>query len=177
MHNFTFQICLNLEKKDSSIYSDKFTHLKFACSVKQFGGRPCNGVLLLTSTGMLCAMLFPPTMSQTSVIITTESLAPIRILIKTADICYGKSKLYYHSLSEINELKNTLLSKLYWLICICFKVQWNLKEKKNHEVHLKTLTYLNKLEIQIWKILSYLHCSLRNSLVHSLWRRIERKRK
>lgn len=58
-------------------------------------------------------MLFPPTMSQTSVIITTESLAPIRILIKTADICYGKSKLYYHSLSEINELKNTLLSKLY----------------------------------------------------------------
>ncbi|XP_044744307.1 mediator of RNA polymerase II transcription subunit 16 [Coccinella septempunctata] len=85
------KICINPEKKDSSIYSDKFTHLKFACSVKQFGGRPCNGVLLLTSTGMLCAMLFPPTTSQTSVIITTESLAPIRILIKAADICFGKN--------------------------------------------------------------------------------------
>ncbi|KAL3286485.1 hypothetical protein HHI36_000991 [Cryptolaemus montrouzieri] len=85
------KICINPEKKDSSIYTEKFQHVKFACSVKQFGGRPANGAIFLTSTGMLCAVLFPQAISQTPVIMATESLAPTRIFIKTADICYGKS--------------------------------------------------------------------------------------
>lgn len=96
------KICINPEKKDSSVYTDKFTNVKFACSVKQFGGRPCNGALILTSTGMLCAMLFPQTTSQTSVIIATESLAPIRTLVKTADICYGKNGHFLVAVSSGN---------------------------------------------------------------------------
>ncbi|KAB0804725.1 hypothetical protein PPYR_01695 [Photinus pyralis] len=85
------KICLNSEKKDCSAYLDKFQHVKFACSVKQFGGRPANGTLLLTTTGMLAAVLLPQFTAQTSMIIATESLGATRIHIKTADICYGKN--------------------------------------------------------------------------------------
>lgn len=84
---------MNSEKKDSSSYTEKFQHIKFACSVKQFGGRPACGALLLTTTGMLAAILLPQPTSQTSMIIATESLGQTRIFIKTADICYGKSML------------------------------------------------------------------------------------
>lgn len=86
------QICLNSEKKDVYSYVEKFQHIKFSCSVKQFGGRPASGALILTTTGMLAAILLPQPTSQSPMIITTESLGPTRILIKTADICYGKSK-------------------------------------------------------------------------------------
>ncbi|KAL1502214.1 hypothetical protein ABEB36_007389 [Hypothenemus hampei] len=85
------KICLNTEKKDSSSYFDKFTHVKFASSVKQFGGRPANGALLLTTTGMLAAILLPQNTSQTPMVVATESLGTTRIFIKTADICYGKN--------------------------------------------------------------------------------------
>ncbi|XP_060526788.1 mediator of RNA polymerase II transcription subunit 16 isoform X2 [Cylas formicarius] len=85
------KVCLNTEKKDCSSYLEKFQHVKFACSVKQFGGRPANGALLLTTTGMLAAVLLPQNASQSGMVITTESLGPTRIFIKTADICYGKN--------------------------------------------------------------------------------------
>ncbi|KAJ8963199.1 hypothetical protein NQ318_018665 [Aromia moschata] len=84
-------ICLNSEKKDSSSYIEKFQHVKFACSVKQFGGRPASGALLLTTTGMLAAILLPQYTSQTPMLMATESLGPTRIYVKTADICYGKN--------------------------------------------------------------------------------------
>lgn len=87
------KVCLNSEKKDSSLYTEKFQHVKFACSVKQFGGRPANGALLLTTTGMLAAILLPHITSQNPLIMATESLGPTRIHVKTADICYGKSIL------------------------------------------------------------------------------------
>jgi hypothetical protein len=70
---------------------EKFHHVKFACSVKQFGGRPASGALLLTTTGMLCSILLPQSTSQLPMVVTTESLAPTRIFVKAADICYGKS--------------------------------------------------------------------------------------
>lgn len=89
-----FQICLNSEKKDSCLYTEKFQNVKFACSVKQFGGRPANGALLLTTTGMLAAILLPQFPSQGQVIMATESLGPTRIHIETADICYGKSNYF-----------------------------------------------------------------------------------
>ncbi|XP_071053506.1 mediator of RNA polymerase II transcription subunit 16 isoform X2 [Onthophagus taurus] len=86
------KICLNLEKKESSSYTEKFQNVKFSCSVKKFGSRPCNGALILTTTGMLAAILLPhPTSQSQSMIVATESLAATRIQIKTADICYGKN--------------------------------------------------------------------------------------
>ncbi|KAF5301612.1 hypothetical protein FQA39_LY10659 [Lamprigera yunnana] len=85
------KICLNLEKKDNSNYTEKFQHVKFACSVKQFGGRPANGTLMLTTTGMIAAVLLPQSTLQPSMFVVTESLAATRIHITTADICYGKN--------------------------------------------------------------------------------------
>ncbi|XP_017783710.1 PREDICTED: mediator of RNA polymerase II transcription subunit 16 isoform X2 [Nicrophorus vespilloides] len=83
--------CLNPEKKDSLFYNEKFQNVKFACSVKQFGSRPATGALLLTSTGLLAAIIIPHYTSQAPMIVATESLGPTRIYIKTADICYGKN--------------------------------------------------------------------------------------
>lgn len=85
------KIWLNPEKKDSSSYPEKFQHVKFAGSVKNFGGRPANGALLLTSTGMLAAIIIPHATSQTPMLLSTESLGATRIHIKCADICYGKN--------------------------------------------------------------------------------------
>ncbi|XP_074042596.1 mediator complex subunit 16 [Leptinotarsa decemlineata] len=85
------RICLNSEKKDSPSYTEKFQHVKFTPSVKQFGGRPASGALLLTTTGMLAAVLLPQPMCQTPMIMATESLGHTRTLVKTADICYGKN--------------------------------------------------------------------------------------
>lgn len=59
--------------------------------MKQFGGRPSSGVLLLTTTGMLAAVLLPQTTTQTPMVMATECLGPSRGFIKNADICYGKS--------------------------------------------------------------------------------------
>lgn len=94
------QICLNSEKKDSPSYIEKFQHVKFAASVKQFGGRPANGCLLLTTTGMLAAILLPQATSQTPMVFASESLGATRVHIKTADICYGKSIFYLISFWE-----------------------------------------------------------------------------
>ncbi|XP_030766821.1 mediator of RNA polymerase II transcription subunit 16 [Sitophilus oryzae] len=85
------KVCLNPEKKDTPSYIERYQHVKFACSVKQFGGRPATGALLLTTTGMLAAILLPQTTSQSPMVMATESLGPTRIFIKTADICYGKN--------------------------------------------------------------------------------------
>ncbi|CAG9855995.1 unnamed protein product [Phyllotreta striolata] len=85
------RIIFNTDKKDNSSYLEKFQHVKFACSVKQFGNKPAVGALLLTATGMLAVVLLPQPTSQTPMIVATESLGPTRIFIKTADICYGKN--------------------------------------------------------------------------------------
>ncbi|CAH0551682.1 unnamed protein product [Brassicogethes aeneus] len=98
------RICLNSEKKDSSSYNDKFQHLKFACSVKQFGGRPATGALLLTTTGMLAAVMLPQPTSQSPMIMATESLGPTRIFVKTADICYGKNGHFLLAVSSGNPI-------------------------------------------------------------------------
>lgn len=85
-------MCWNSEKKDASLYTEKFQHVRFQCSVKQFGGRPSIGALLLTSTGMLAAVMLPHHTSQAQPVVTTESLTLSRTLLSTVDICYGKSK-------------------------------------------------------------------------------------
>lgn len=41
---------------------------------------------------MLATVLLPQLTSQAQMNVATESLGPTRIHIKTADICYGKSK-------------------------------------------------------------------------------------
>ncbi|XP_025830176.1 mediator of RNA polymerase II transcription subunit 16 isoform X2 [Agrilus planipennis] len=114
------KINLNLEKKDSASYLEKFQHVKFSSSVRQFGGHPANGVLVLTVTGMLGAILLPQPISQTPMIVATESLGSSRVFIKTADICYGKNG---HFLLAVNS--GNIISPVQ-----CYKVQVRKVEEK-----------------------------------------------
>lgn len=53
---------------------------------------------------MLAVILLPQSTSQSSVVVATESLAPTRIHIKTADICYGKSNILFKVL--VSQIKH-----------------------------------------------------------------------
>lgn len=50
---------------------------------------------MLTTTGMLAAVVLPDLTTQAQPVVATESLGPTRHYIKTADICYGKSKFIF----------------------------------------------------------------------------------
>lgn len=81
-----------VEKKDSFQLNEKFGHLRVAPSVKSFGGRPLEGCLVVSSTGMVGVIVLAKD-SQTGILSSTsESLAAMRNRITTADICYGKSR-------------------------------------------------------------------------------------
>jgi len=92
---FFLQISLVAEKKDNTSYSEKFSHQRFAASVRHFGGRPVEGCLVISSTGMVGVVGLHPLqaghygMGLTS---TSDSLGTTRTHISTADICYGKSE-------------------------------------------------------------------------------------
>ena len=43
----------NSDKKDSVLYSDKVSRLKFAPSLSHFGGKPVTGWLAVTATGLV----------------------------------------------------------------------------------------------------------------------------
>lgn len=78
------------DKKDSIHYSEKFNHLPFAPSVRQFGGRAAEGVLIVTSTGMIGAVMITKDI-QNPLCYSTESLGSTRQKIKAVDLCYGKN--------------------------------------------------------------------------------------
>ncbi|XP_015110884.1 mediator of RNA polymerase II transcription subunit 16 [Diachasma alloeum] len=78
------------DKKDSIHYSDKFTNLLFAPSVRQFGGTAAEGVLVVSSTGMIGAILITRDITS-PICIATESLSSIRQRISSVDLCYGKN--------------------------------------------------------------------------------------
>lgn len=81
---------LMTDKKDSVHYSEKFNHLPFAPSVRQFGGRPAEGVLVVTGTGMVGAVMLTKDLSN-PVCFATESLGSTRQKISAVDLCYGKN--------------------------------------------------------------------------------------
>lgn len=78
------------EKKDSIHYSEKFNNLHFAPSVRQFGGRAADGVLVVSSTGMVGSVMITKSL-QNPLCCATESLGGTRQKITTGDICYGKN--------------------------------------------------------------------------------------
>ncbi|XP_043684832.1 mediator of RNA polymerase II transcription subunit 16 isoform X1 [Vespula pensylvanica] len=78
------------EKKDSIHYSEKFNHLPFAPSVRQFGGRAAEGVLVVSTTGMVGAVMITKDF-QNPICSSTESLGSTRHRITSVDLCYGKN--------------------------------------------------------------------------------------
>lgn len=88
-----FQIVIEKpEKKDNYQYSEKFTHVRFAPSVRQFGGRSVEGCIVISSTGLVGALGISKDGSSHNIIATTESLGSTRHRITAVDICYGKSR-------------------------------------------------------------------------------------
>ena len=83
------KIGINYEKKDLNMsYLDKYTHTKFAASVRQFGGKPTEGYLAISSSGMVCSSLF---LSDGTVVSGMEILGQFRAKLKRVDVCYAKN--------------------------------------------------------------------------------------
>lgn len=68
--------------------------MRFAPSVRQFGGRSVEGCLVISSTGMVGALAITKDGNSHTLITTTESLGSTRNRITSVDICYGKSKFF-----------------------------------------------------------------------------------
>uniref|UniRef100_A0A1B6EV13 Mediator of RNA polymerase II transcription subunit 16 n=1 Tax=Cuerna arida TaxID=1464854 RepID=A0A1B6EV13_9HEMI len=88
------------EKKDNYQYSEKFTHVRFAPSVRQFGGRSVEGCLVISTTGMVGALAITKDGSTQTLITCTESLGSTRHRITAVDICYGKNGQYLVAVSS-----------------------------------------------------------------------------
>lgn len=102
------KIAMLSDKKDISHYSEKFQRVKFAPSVRQFGGVAAEGVLVVTNTGMLGSFVIPNesplgannlngngiTGTPFTLPSVTESLGTMRNYVTDADISYGKSECF-----------------------------------------------------------------------------------
>ncbi len=83
------KIGINYEKKDMNLsYLDKYTHTKFGASVRQFGGKPTDGYLSISSSGLVCCVLF---LSDGNVVSGMEILGQFRTKLKRVDVCYAKN--------------------------------------------------------------------------------------
>lgn len=107
---FHFQTSLVFEKKDNFQYSEKFSHHRVAPSVKSFGGRPLEGCLVVSATGMVGIIVLGRDLQNITLHSVSESLGTMRNRITSADICYGKSKflLLYLLLLLLLEIPNFL---------------------------------------------------------------------
>ncbi|KAK7791584.1 hypothetical protein R5R35_007389 [Gryllus longicercus] len=98
------KISVCAEKKDAVFYTEKFTHVRFAPSVRHFGGRPVEGCLVISTTGMVgVAALTQETAPAGALPLTggsgmapllataSDSLGSTRHRIAAADVCYGKN--------------------------------------------------------------------------------------
>lgn len=92
---------LNVDKKDSTQFSEKFLHLPYAPSVKQFGGCAAQGVLVVSNTGLLGAIIINQE-KQNSVSFATESIGSIRQKITAVDISYDKNGQFLVAISSGN---------------------------------------------------------------------------
>jgi mediator of RNA polymerase II transcription subunit 16 len=100
------KIGLVAEKKDNPMYTDKFTHVKLAPTVRSFGGQPLEGCVIVTSTGMVgvvtlvqdgqnaLARTLEASGPSYSALTASESLGTTRQRVMAVDICYGKSNYF-----------------------------------------------------------------------------------
>ncbi|CAG2067665.1 unnamed protein product, partial [Timema podura] len=85
-------ISLVSEKKDNVLYNEKFSHLRFAPSVRHFGNRPTVGCIVISTTSMIgVVVLSIEGLGPAQLITTSDSLATTRQRVSAVDICYGKS--------------------------------------------------------------------------------------
>lgn len=82
------KIGLNMEKKDCVSYLEKYVHVRFGPSVRQVGGKPSEGCIAITSSGLVCVVILQ---SDETILTGTEILGLYRSRLKVVDLCYGKN--------------------------------------------------------------------------------------
>ncbi|XP_055948593.1 mediator of RNA polymerase II transcription subunit 16-like [Argiope bruennichi] len=82
------KIALNMEKKDNPLYLEKYSFIRFNPSLKQFGSKPSEGLIAITTTGMVFVLILQ---SDGNIITAAELLGQFRSKIKVTDLCYAKS--------------------------------------------------------------------------------------
>ncbi|KAJ8679407.1 hypothetical protein QAD02_015194 [Eretmocerus hayati] len=87
------------EKKDSTQYNEKFSHMPYAPSVKQFGGGAAQGVFIVSNTGMLGAVMITQD-KQNPICFATESIGSARQRITAVDISYAKNGQFLVAVSS-----------------------------------------------------------------------------
>ncbi|XP_046399447.1 mediator of RNA polymerase II transcription subunit 16 [Ischnura elegans] len=85
------KVSMVAEKRDSILYNEKFSHIRFAQSVRLTGNRAQEGCLVISSTGMVGAVVIPKPFDGSHAHTSSESLGTTRHRIKAVDICYGKN--------------------------------------------------------------------------------------
>lgn len=78
-----------MEKKDGLLYLDKYVHVRFGPSVRLIGGKPSEGCIAITGSGLVCVMILQ---ADETVVTGTEILGQYRSRLKVVDLCYGKSR-------------------------------------------------------------------------------------
>lgn len=98
------KISMVAEKRDNLLYNEKFSHVRFAPSVRHIGNRPQEGCLVISSTGMVGAVVImkPLDGGHAHLLSSSESLGTTRHRIKAVDICYGKNGHFLVAVSSGN---------------------------------------------------------------------------
>ncbi|KAJ8868404.1 hypothetical protein PR048_029920 [Dryococelus australis] len=96
-------VSLVAEKKDSALYSDKFSQVRFLPSARHWGSQPTEGCLVVSTTGLVGVVVVCRQVQGTpQLLTTTESLANTRSRITAVDICYGKNGHFLVAVSSGN---------------------------------------------------------------------------
>lgn len=82
------KIAMNMEKKDNPVYLEKYSYIRFGPSVRQFGGRPSEGCIAISSSGLVCAVILQ---SDGNAVTSGEILGQFRSKLKVVDLCYAKN--------------------------------------------------------------------------------------
>ncbi|KAI1290420.1 Mediator of RNA polymerase II transcription subunit 16 [Halotydeus destructor] len=82
------RVIIQSDKKNSSSYQEKFSEIKGKPPLKQFGGKPYDGCLAISSTGLLWTLVHMP---DDSTLTAKQVLGPSRTMCRAADIHRTKS--------------------------------------------------------------------------------------
>lgn len=76
------------KKETNSLYSEKFSTVKFGASVRQFGRRPAEGFIAISSSSLVWACVQA---SDGSSVTASEIIGQFRSKLNAVDICYAKN--------------------------------------------------------------------------------------
>ncbi|XP_003743284.1 mediator of RNA polymerase II transcription subunit 16 [Galendromus occidentalis] len=82
------KVAVHPDKKESPLYLEKYAHLKFGPSMRRMGGKPCEGCLTVSASGLVCVVVI---CGEESVVSASQPLTKFRHRLQLVDLCYGKN--------------------------------------------------------------------------------------